>query len=284
MTGVGRLGLLVAALLAGGPPSALADEVVLKNGNRLLGKAFREGSTVRIELDEGVVGVPVSLVEHIVSGMSPAELREQERHERLVWLDWHVDRVDPGDAQALYRIAEDASRQGFPADEVHSVLGLVLGADPDHAGARADLGEVLYDGRWVSREEARRLADLAHDRDMRERGFVLHHGEWLKPQEIDLRLLEQSWRRALDRVEADLGATREALRAAEQDVAALAADRDAAYAQVSFARAAEFEANAKEWSEHAAGLEAELSVVDQRIVMLEAWLEECGVVSALESP
>ena len=189
---------LASFLLAANAVPSLGDEIVLKSGGKLMGKAFREEGRVRVELEEGVLIFPEEVVVRIVPGISPAELKARMRQSRLDWVDQRLATAGLEDAQRLYSIAENARHAGFPEEEVRTVLGLVLGADADHAGARFDLGEVRYEGRWVTRAQARELAREDHAREMRSGGFILYDDEWLMPPEIDWREHQKEWQRAID--------------------------------------------------------------------------------------
>jgi hypothetical protein len=210
---------------------SLADEVVLRTGGVLEGKAFHENGQVRIELETGSIVVPESAVERIVPGPAPADVKAAERTARLQHVTERIASVGLDDAQGLYRIAGDARLAGHPEDEVRSVLGLVLGADPNHAGAREDLGETLYDGRWRPQEEARWLEERRRAADMRERGFVQVDGVWVTRAEADWDEREAEWAELADALEAELdGAAAESsdlaqrLAATEQELAAARAE------------------------------------------------------------
>jgi hypothetical protein len=68
-------------------------------------------------------------------------------------------------------------------------LRRVVEIEPEHAAARAALGQKNYDGVWMTREEL-----------MESRGLVEHKGKWITPQELELiektdaeRGREQAW-------------------------------------------------------------------------------------------
>jgi len=68
-------------------------------------------------------------------------------------------------------------------------LQKIVALEPDHAAARAALGQKNYDGVWMTREE-----------QMESRGLVEHKGRWITPQELELiektdaeRAREQGW-------------------------------------------------------------------------------------------
>lgn len=203
---------------------ALADEVVLKSGGRVRGKAVQADGQVRVELESGTVAFPESYVERVIPGTPPAEIKARERRERRAWLQDRLAAVDRGDAQALYSLARAARGAGFPEEEVREVLGLVLGADPDHAGARFDLGEELYGGRWVSREEAHRLERRDHAAEMRARGYVDLNGVWMPRDEAEWRLQQRECAATIEDLESSLDECDLAVRERDTEALELAQD------------------------------------------------------------
>ena len=187
-----------------GASFAVADEVVLKNGGRILGKAVRVDGQVRVEMESGTVAFPETYVDRVIPGIAPVEIKARELRERRAWVESRLDGIDMADAQAVYAVVRDARASGFPEPEVRDLLGFVLGADPDHAGARFDLGEERYDGRWVTREEARRLEWRDHAEEMRVHGFVEMRGVWMTPEEADWKQREGEWEEQLYEMEVEL--------------------------------------------------------------------------------
>lgn len=209
------LGLLLVTVFWSVPSPA--DEVILKTGGRLFGTAHREAGWVRVELEQGGVAFPESVVEAVIPGISPAQRKVERRAQRLAWLEARLAATDPANAQMFYRIAEDARRRGFPESELRVILGMTLGADPDHAGARADLGHVRYRGRWLPDERAEQIERRDYAREMREAGWILDRGEWVTPTESEWRHRESRWRAIVSEIETE----RDRLRRERDGLAAL---------------------------------------------------------------
>ena len=148
-------------------------------------------------------------------------------------------RVDPKDAAGHFALGLWCTEQKL-FREARQEFEKTLAIEADHAGARAKLGYVRKDGRWMTRAEAKR-AD----------GYVLHDGRWVKADELERAtrrrsalLLERKLRKAIGtkgagverfaaRIAAALGPDRNddsehALRAVLSDLAkaALADKRD----------------------------------------------------------
>lgn len=257
--------------------TVVADEVVLSNGGRVLGKAFREPGFVRVEVEGGSMTFPESSVVEIIEGLSPMELREIERRDRARKLAARLTATDRFDAQALYGIVVESRREGYPEEELTALLGLVLGADPDHAGARRDLGQVLFRERWMPTAEATKLERRDYDDRMRARGFVLWGGEWITPTEETWRSLEEEWLREIrsarserDDAIADAERARGEIADLENAVAAARSDADT-YA----AAAQKAEAEAEHYRCEAADAQSALSACESRLSSCESNLSSC---------
>lgn len=184
----------------------------------LQGEVRIEGDWVRIDLGDGVLAVPADRVESIQAAPTPQALEEARRARDRLWIAARLDGIDASDAQALYRLVLDARTRGVDADEIADLLGLVLGADPDHAGARGDLGEVRYGSHWITPEHARRLERRDRDDRMRRDGFVPLGGEWVRPEHVDWLEREAGWAALVEALETDLSRTRRSAAARESDL------------------------------------------------------------------
>lgn len=150
---------LVPVILSGwavlGP--AFADEVFLKGGAKFSGRIESQTETmVTIDLGDGVVGVPMVRVDKIVKGRSP--------------LDDYEDRAKalaPQDLNGWRGLGAWAQHQGLSAQS-RDAYGKVMALAPDDPEARAALGFVKYDGRWMTEEESYAA-----------RGYVKIGGEWM---------------------------------------------------------------------------------------------------------
>ncbi len=138
--------------------TALADVVVMRDGRQLQGRSSIEGDEVVVRQKHGEVRVAkadVLRIDHEDDVYSQLERKEKdlangtadERYELGVWARDHK--------------LDEESRSAFLS---------VLKVDPDHAGARAALGYVREDGRWVTEED-----------QMRARGLVKFQGRWMTP-------------------------------------------------------------------------------------------------------
>ncbi|MCE9634857.1 MAG: hypothetical protein K8T90_04055 [Planctomycetes bacterium] len=162
--------LLVPLLWVGAAASAHADDVLLANGNKLEGKARRDGEFVVIETATGTMRLDAKDVKSI----TVAPTKEDVYREQLA-------KAAPKDAAGHVAMADWARDHGMPTFETKH-LKAAIDSDPDHAAARARLGFIRYEDRWVTDEEYH----LA-------RGFVRVGGAWVSKDEI---LRRESERRA----------------------------------------------------------------------------------------
>ncbi|MGE0712479.1 MAG: hypothetical protein AB7N76_01370 [Planctomycetota bacterium] len=140
--------------------AARADVVHLKDGRTIEGSVTREGDTLIVRHKLGSAHVLAADVERI-----------EETSDRWDELERLRRQLQNGTADERYRFAVWAREHGFPADAKRAFLS-VLRLDVDHPGARAALGYVQHDGRWITRDDEKRL-----------RGLVEDKGEWVKPEE-----------------------------------------------------------------------------------------------------
>src|SRR5581483_6953261 len=97
-------------------------------------------------------------------------------------------------------------------DEARAAFLAVLKVDPDHAGARAALGYILDNGRWITEDD-----------QMRAKGMVKFQGRWMTPADKV---------RAEAELQDKLAKAKEAAKKAEEEkqaarAAKLQAERDA---------------------------------------------------------
>ncbi|MBI4565607.1 MAG: hypothetical protein HY716_13010 [Planctomycetes bacterium] len=164
--------LSILAILAG---PAVADEVKLRTGGSIVGIAREEGDRVVVELPIGTIAVPRSDVIEIIPGRTLLHAYEEKFAEIQ-------DRRDP---EAFYRLAQWAKTNGI-SRHVEPLLQHVLSLDPDHEGAREDLGFVRDDGRWLTRSEY-----------LKEQGYVEFRGTWMEAEDRDALLRAEDERRDL---------------------------------------------------------------------------------------
>ncbi|MHC4859795.1 MAG: hypothetical protein ACYTDY_06855, partial [Planctomycetota bacterium] len=88
--------------------------------------------------------------------------------------------LSPDDTTGHYQLGLWCVKKGL-TNEAHLEFERVIALEPDHAGARRELGYARHGDRWLSRDEA-----------MRAKGLVLHEGRWLLPEEVKVLLLPKS--------------------------------------------------------------------------------------------
>lgn len=156
------LALAAAASLMG---SAVADEVVLRNGAKFSGAVREEGDRVLIEMDFGSMSfkkvdvLSITRGEDVIRGFEERAAKASGNKELVEVASW-------ARANGLGRRADD-------------LLNRVLQIDPDHAEARKSLGYERFEGRW-----------LIGDALLVARGLVLVDGKWI-PKEEAQRVLER---------------------------------------------------------------------------------------------
>ena len=160
------MSLLCAALAS----AASADEVLLRTGGKLVGKAEKSGDEVIVKSPNGEIRVKAAEVESITAG-------------RTVWDDYadKLKSTDEKDAAAQVKLGDWCKEQSL-FREARRHWTRAIEVDPDQADARKRLGFLRYEDRW-----------LTEDAYYRARGFVREGGEWITS--------EESRRRAAARLE-----------------------------------------------------------------------------------
>jgi hypothetical protein len=154
--------LLVSMALAS---TALADEVVLKNGSAFSGIVREEGDRVVVEMDYGTMTFKKVDVRSISRGDDVlSQFQEKARKA-----------TDVKSMMELATWARDKGLAGRATDLYRKVIAL----DADQAEARKALGYEKFNGQWLSGDEL-----------MTARGFVKISGRWLSKDTAD-RILEQ---------------------------------------------------------------------------------------------
>ncbi len=158
------------------PANALADVVVLEDGQRFEGVVTEQGDTVEVRMAIGTVGFDRSAVKTIEREATPLHELEQRRaalasgdlQGTLALARWANSKGLSGGARSLYR---QALRLSPNLEEAHRALG-----HRQHEGQWLDetaylraTGHVNYGGEWVTRDEAAaRDEKLAARREARE--------------------------------------------------------------------------------------------------------------------
>ena len=143
------------------PAPILADDVFLKGGAKFSGRIVEQTETIiSIDIGDGVVGVAMSRVDHIVKAPSA-----------LDGYDQRAAKLAAKDAQGWRELGRWAAQEGLGAQS-RQAYQKVLAILPDDPEAREALGFVQFDGRWMTEEESYAA-----------RGYVKYEGEWMTPDE-----------------------------------------------------------------------------------------------------
>jgi hypothetical protein len=144
--------------------SAYADVIVMKDGSRIEGEILSEsGGVFRVRVSEfAVVEIPALQIKDIERKLT----KRQELANRR-------EKIEAGDAESLFELAQWA-KKSFLNAESRALFEEALLADPDHAAARAALGFVRVDDRWVPEAEF-----------YQSKGFVRFKGKWVPKEFAD---------------------------------------------------------------------------------------------------
>ncbi len=170
-----RIVMTVFALVFAGL-SALADEVLLRNGHKVTGIEREEKDRIVVETGYGTVAFPRDQVVSVTKGDTPMH----------AWPARFAEIEKSKNAEDFTKLAAWARESGMPR-YVGGLMKRALELDPDNAEARAALGFVRHNGRWVTVAELRK-----------EQGLVQDGGRWVLPLEKELaerRRLEAESRR-----------------------------------------------------------------------------------------
>lgn len=165
---------LVVFLAASG---ASADEVLLKDGGKLVGKAQKLGDEIVVTTPHGETRVKAADVESITPG-------------RTVWDDYadklkELGEKDDKTAASQVALGDWCKEHGLAA-EAGKHWRLAVELDPDQPDARKRLGFVRYEDRWLTTDEYYQA-----------RGFVKVDGEWISSEEARRRDVAKRERAAL---------------------------------------------------------------------------------------
>ncbi len=149
-----------------GAASTLADTVEIRGGGQLSGSLKRldveKTPFVVVELDDKIrVAVPASQVGHVAAEENLAEYRQQ------------AAKVGE-DADQHYELARWCKEKLLLAQNKHH-LQRTISLDPNHAKARAALGFVEQDGKWIR-----------YSQQQRSRGLIPVSGKYRLPEEVAL--------------------------------------------------------------------------------------------------
>lgn len=237
----GWIGLAWLALLQ----LAVADTIHLKNGSKLEGKIKTEtDAVVEIETAFGVQKLARQDVVKIERGMTAVERLADDRKALAA--------SDVAGRVALWKRAGELKQKKVREELEREILAL----DPQQEDVHRALGNVLFDGKFVTPAEKERLQKDAREAEMRAQGLVPHDGGFVTPEEkakLDAgfvkrgdRWLKEDEAKALDglvrapdgtwikREDAAVATTRKAVETAiERGVSVALRDHAAAFSDVS---------------------------------------------------
>jgi hypothetical protein len=133
-------GLLALVLLCA---TARGDILHLVGGGRVEGVVTEEGDTLLVRMVRGSTRIRRS---HVAYRQEAPYVTEEFAVRRA--------RLDPRDAGQHVDLAAWCGSKGL-GPEARELLATAVGIDPDHAGARAALGQVRQGDRWMTESEAR---------------------------------------------------------------------------------------------------------------------------------
>jgi hypothetical protein len=172
MAGVGVVWASVAAV----PAAARADVFLLASGGQVEGEYLnrdelpRTRYVVRLE-SGGELVLPAKAVSNVV-----VRTDVQRRYEEL------LPKMPPT-VEGHWKMAEWCRERSLESiRETH--LREILKLDPEHEKARSLLGYQRLSGRWMTTEEYRQSL-----------GYVRHGADWKLPQEVELLVAREQWRK-----------------------------------------------------------------------------------------
>jgi hypothetical protein len=122
-------------------PLAFADVVKMKDGRTLEGKVIKsDDKLVTLKMRLGEVILKRDEIESIVKG--PTIVDEYKKRAAKLKAD---------DADGHFKLALWCNENKLPK-EYREELAKTIEIDPDHAGARARLGQVKHEGKWVDKK------------------------------------------------------------------------------------------------------------------------------------
>jgi len=133
-----------------------ADEIHLADGRVLDGVVLSHGATAVLRIRAAGISaeiqVPTNDILRIVPGLTKAEQARQAFFAKRESLT-AADQASPQPVSAWWSLAQEAKAADEPK-AMRDLARVVIARDPEHAGARAMLGQVQQDGRWMTPDEA----------------------------------------------------------------------------------------------------------------------------------
>jgi hypothetical protein len=146
--------------------SALADEVVLKNGSAFSGVVREEGDRVVVEMDFGTMT------------FKKVDVRSVSRNGEDVLSQYQQKARGATDVKSMMELAAWARDRGLTA-RASELYRKVLLLDPDQAEARKALGYEKVNGLWLTGDDL-----------MTARGYVKVNGRWMT-KDVASQVLDQ---------------------------------------------------------------------------------------------
>jgi hypothetical protein len=128
-----------AALLLLAAGSVRADEVHLQGGSVIEGRATRDGDSVAVRVESGVIRLPADSIERIDKSETSEDVAQKRRAA-----------LGPRDIKGRLQLAAYCREHDLRATE-RALLEEVIALEPNHAEARRLLGYVRTEHGWVER-------------------------------------------------------------------------------------------------------------------------------------
>ena len=189
------------------PAALFADEVFLQGAGTISGRIVEQtATTVKVDVGGGIVGVPMSRVDHIVKARCPLDDYEAR-----------AAKLAANDTAGWLKLAGWASQNGLPMN-AHDAYEKALTSSPDNAEARQALGYTKLNGRWLTEDEAYQAS-----------GYVKYNGEWMTPAQAQIEQTNEAQDKA--RKDAEYAAVAAQQRADDAEARAEKAEKEAEKAQ-----------------------------------------------------
>ena len=164
----GTLILLLLLILAHGGPAA-ADIIHLANGGKVEGRIVeRTAEKVVIQTKYGRQTIDVMDIEEIEEGSSERQEYQQKKA-----------KLGERDADGHYKLGMWCKEKEL-AKEAEAEFEKAIEINPDHEGARKELGYEKYEGQWLTEDEVKE-----------KKGYKKWQGMWIAAEEYDRRLKEK---------------------------------------------------------------------------------------------
>jgi hypothetical protein len=141
-----------AALLLLAASSVRADEVHLQGGSVIEGRATRDGDSVVVHVESGVIRLPADSIERIDKSEASDDIAQKRRVA-----------LGPRDVKGRLELAAYCREHDLRATE-RALLEEVIALEPNHAEARRLLGYVRAEHGWVERRvQEQQARDAEHE-------------------------------------------------------------------------------------------------------------------------